>query len=94
MQTEPLQVPQVSKGTLTCPVRSDGSQFHSQRVAHVSVMLQRVAIAPGAVEEPFPTQHGAIGQIQPEVFPKVTPGTLPTTEKVIEEQLVWPELRA
>lgn len=74
----------VGTGTLTCPIRSDGSQFHSERVAHVSVMLQRVPISPGAVKEPLPTQHGAIGQIQPEVFPQVTPGTLPTTGKPSE----------
>lgn len=44
-------------------------------------MLQRMPVAPGAVKEPFPTQHRAVGQIQPEVFSQVTPGTLPTTVK-------------
>lgn len=73
------RVPGARGGTLTCPVGRDGSQFHSQRVAHVSVVFQRVPVTPGAVREPLPTQHRAIGQIQPEVLPQVTPGTLPTT---------------
>ena len=75
----------VGKGTLTGPIRSDGPQFHSERVACVSVMLQRMPVAPRAVKEPLPTQHGAIGQVQPEVLPKVAPGTLPTTVKSSED---------
>ena len=48
-------------------------------------MFQRMPVAPGAVKEPLPTQHGAIGQVQPEVLPKVAPGTLPTTVKSSED---------
>lgn len=81
---EHLPGPWVCTGTLTCPVRRDGSQLHRERVAHVSVMLQCVSVAPRAVKEPLPAQHRAIGQIQPEVLPQVTPGTLPTTGKSLE----------
>lgn len=47
-------------------------------------MLQGMPVAPRAVEEPLPTQDGAIGEVQPEVFPQVTSGTLPTTGKSLE----------
>lgn len=47
-------------------------------------MLQRMSVAPSTVKEPLPTQDGAISQIQPEVLPQVTPGTLPTTGKALD----------
>lgn len=72
---------QPCKSTLTCPIRCDGAQLHGQRIAHVSEMLQCMAIAPRAVKKPLPTQNRAVSQIQPEVLPQVTPGTLPATRK-------------
>lgn len=64
---------------LTCSIRSDGSQLHCQGVARVPVVLHGVPVAPAAVEEPLPAEHGAVAQVQPQVLPQVTPGALPAT---------------
>lgn len=44
-------------------------------------MLHGVPVAPAAVEEPLPTQHRTIRQVQPQVLPQVTLGAFPPTAR-------------
>lgn len=76
----------------TCSVWCDGVQFDSQRVAGLSVMLQGMTVAPAAIEEPLPTEHCSVCQVQPQVLPHLTLLTLPAadgTEKEIHYWCVW-----
>ena len=63
--------------TLTCSVRGDGLQLDRQGEVGVLVVVQGVAVAPGAVKEPLPTEHGSVGEVQPQVLPHLTLLTLP-----------------
>lgn len=71
---------------LTCSIRSDGSQLHCQGITCLPVVLHGMSIAPAAIEEPLPTEHGAIGQVQPQVLPQVTLGALPPTGRQSREK--------
>ena len=61
----------------TCSVRGDGLQFDRQGEVGVLVVVQGVAVAPGAVEEPLPTEDRSVGEVQPQVLPHLTLLTLP-----------------
>lgn len=61
----------------TCSVWCDGVQFDSQGVVGLSVVLQGVTVAPAAVEEPLPTEHRSVRQVQPQVLPHLALLTLP-----------------
>lgn len=64
----------------TCSVWCDCVQFDSQGIAGLSVMLQGVTVAPAAIEEPLPTEHCSVCQVQPQVLPHLTLLTLPAAD--------------
>lgn len=65
----------------TCSVWCDSVQFDSQGIAGLSVMLQGVTVAPAAIEEPLPTEHRSVCQVQPQVLPHLTLLTLPAADR-------------
>ena len=64
-------------GPQTCSVGGDGVQLDRQGEVGVLVVVQGVAVAPGAVEEPLPAEHLSVGEVQPQVLPHLTLLTLP-----------------
>lgn len=64
----------------TCSIWGDGVQFDSQGVVGLSVVLQRVAVASAPIEEPLPTEHRSIRQVQPQVLSHLALLTLPATD--------------
>ncbi len=72
----------------TCSIWGDGVQFDSQGVVGLSVVLQSVAVASTPIEEPLPTEHRSIRQVQPQVFSHLALLTLPATESREAETLV------
>lgn len=70
----------------TCSIWRDGVQFDSQGVVGLSVVLQSVAVAAAPIEEPLPTEHCSICQVQPQVFSHLTLLTLPATDNPTKEQ--------
>lgn len=64
---------------LTSPIRSDCSQFHSQRVASFSVVLDRVVVAAAAVKVAPTAEDGSVCHVQPQVLLHVTLAALPAT---------------
>lgn len=69
--------PPCSPLLLTSPVRSNGSQLHSQWVASLPVMLHRVVVAPTAIEVAPAAEDGSVGHVEPQVLPHVTLAALP-----------------
>lgn len=57
----------------------DCAQLHSQRIASRPIMLHRVIVAAGAVEELAATQYASVGQIEPEILCEVAFLALPAT---------------
>lgn len=68
-----------SSSTPTCSIWGDGVQLDRQGEVGVFVVVQGVAVAPAAIEEPLPTEHRPVSQVQPQVLPHFTLLTLPTT---------------
>ena len=64
-------------GPQTCSVGGDGVQLDRQGEVGVLVVVQGVAVAPGAVEEPLPAEHRSVCEVQPQVLPHLTLLTLP-----------------
>lgn len=64
----------------TCSVWSDGVQLDGQGIAALSVVLQGVTVAPAAIEEPLPTEHRSVRQVEPQVLPHLALLTLPAAD--------------